>query len=141
MVTSVFSFPKYQPISGRDPINHQLSSINQLASMEQLWGELAKVIAPVDPGVAAGRLLVNRVETMFFEHLHGGLGVVQQKIFLAGAEPQERKALLELGVVEFGGVAFFPGRIKASSCNGGRSVCCSRDGVRPATGTPKPEQP
>jgi hypothetical protein len=38
--------------------------------LEQLGGKLVQVVTPVDPGMAAGGLLVDRRKAVLFEHIH-----------------------------------------------------------------------
>lgn len=57
-------------------------------SLEQLGCELIEVFAPVDPGVRAFGFLVNYLESVLLEHLHGGAGRRDEEIVLAGGKPE-----------------------------------------------------
>src|SRR3954451_7777363 len=57
-------------------------------SAEELRGELVQVLLPVDPGVAAGRLLVLRFEGQLLEQVDCALRAVQDEVVLAGGEPE-----------------------------------------------------
>src|SRR6266851_5373011 len=79
-------------------------------SLEQLRRELIEVVAPVDPGVGAGRFDEHGIETMPLQHGHGAAGSFNHEVVLARGEPQELETFLQFGVVERILVSFLPSR-------------------------------
>src|SRR5699024_2239922 len=71
--------------------------------------ELDQVIAPVEPGVAARRLLEDGREAVLLEQLHRRPRRRDQAVILARREPEDLDALLQRRVVERRRVAFFEG--------------------------------
>ena len=47
-----------------------------------------QILAPLDPRVAAVRLLVHNIKIVFFEHLHGGASRLHEEVLLARSEPE-----------------------------------------------------
>src|SRR5260370_37493231 len=69
-------------------------------SLEHLRREFIEVVAPVDPGVSAGRFDEDGIETMPFQHGHGAARGFNQEVVLARGEPKELNTFLEFGVVQ-----------------------------------------
>src|SRR3954463_2441920 len=63
--------------------------------LKEFRGEFVEVIAPIDPGVAAGGLFINDVKAMLFEHIDGGFGSFDEEIIFTGGEPDELESFLE----------------------------------------------
>src|SRR5712692_3351874 len=78
--------------------------------LEQLRRELIEGVAPVDPGVSAGRFVEDGVETMPLQHGHGAARGFNQEVVLARGEPQELKTFLQLGVLQRILVSLLPSR-------------------------------
>ena len=70
--------------------------------------KLGEIIPPVDPGVAARAFLGNDLELVLLEHGGGGIGGLEQEVFLAAAEPDQMQAFFESGVVQSRPVAVYP---------------------------------
>lgn len=78
--------------------------------LKQQWGELNQVVAPVEPGMPAGRLGIGDIAAMLFQQVYGRAGGLQQKVLRARPEPDEFQTLLPLRVVQFSPSVLFPGR-------------------------------
>ena len=66
------------------------------ASLEQPWGELAEVVPPVDPGVAAAADADLVLDAVLVEHFRQALRASQREVLVTGAD---REQLLPAGVV------------------------------------------
>src|SRR6266852_1646639 len=78
--------------------------------LEQLRREFIEVVAPVDPGVSAGRFDEDGIETMPLQHGHGAARGFNQEVVLARREPQELKTFLQFRVVQRILVSLLPRR-------------------------------
>src|SRR5688572_14658976 len=78
------------------------------SSAEQLRRELGQVFTPVDPGVTAGRLLVDDVEAVLLQHRDRGRRRLQQEIVFAGREPDELEVARTGRGVELRAVSVLP---------------------------------
>jgi hypothetical protein len=44
----------------------KLASVLRFVLTEKLWRKFNEIIAPIDPGMTAGRFQINRIEALFF---------------------------------------------------------------------------
>src|SRR5687768_13790999 len=76
--------------------------------LEQLRSEDIQVIAPVNPGMAAGAFFIHDVEAVLLEHLNSRSSCFNQEVILACAEPEELQTFLESSVVERREISILP---------------------------------
>lgn len=88
--------PSFRPVKEFRPRSHAVADPDlgwrrrpRRVLAEQLRGELVQVLLPVDPGVAAGRLLERRLVAELLEQGDRVLRPTQEEVLLAGGEPEE----------------------------------------------------
>src|SRR5262249_36201238 len=70
--------------------------------LKELRRELAQVVAPIDPRMAAFTLPRDRREAMLLEKLNRALAGGEQEIVFADADPQQPQPFFQIGIVELG---------------------------------------
>src|SRR5688572_32316957 len=96
-------------IAVNDPaINSVVASVARMPSLEEQRRELTEILAPVDPRVAAGRLLVRDAEAVTVEHGDCRARRLDQEVVLARREPHELEPAPLRRVVELGAMPVFP---------------------------------